>query len=121
MTFLTILRVTEILCTFKLVLEGKTGKEIPESSRLEFLEKFSGTNFASSDAEGNSSGLLNGGVIADLPLLRTLLAICQKPQEPGFWEVMGSFVLLAYASLAASRTLLQQLLASLNFTLESED
>ena len=30
----------EILCSFKLVLEGKTGKEIPESSRLEFLEKF---------------------------------------------------------------------------------
>ena len=34
---------------------------------------------------------------------------------------MESFVLLAYASLAASRTLLQQLLACLNFTLESED
>ena len=33
----------------------------------------------------------------------------------------GSFVILAYASLAASRTLLQQLLACLNFTLESED
>ena len=29
----------EILCSFKLVLEGKTGKEIPESSRLEFIEK----------------------------------------------------------------------------------
>ena len=34
---------------------------------------------------------------------------------------MESFVLLAYASLAASRTLLQQLLAYLHFTLESED
>ena len=34
---------------------------------------------------------------------------------------MDSFVLLAYANLAASRTLLQQLLACLNFTLESED
>ena len=40
MTFLNILAVTEILCSFRLVLEGKTGKEIPESSRLEFLEKF---------------------------------------------------------------------------------
>ena len=36
MTFLTILGVTEILCSFRLVLEGKTGKEIPESSRLKF-------------------------------------------------------------------------------------
>ena len=40
MTFLTILGVMDILCSFRLVLEGKTGKEIPESSRLEFLESF---------------------------------------------------------------------------------
>ena len=67
MNFLTILGVTEILCSFKLVLEGKTGKEIPESSRLEFLEKFSAINFALSDAEENTSGPLNRGGIADLP------------------------------------------------------
>ena len=121
MTFLTILGVTEILCSFKLVLEGKTGKEILESLRLEFKEKFSANNFALSDAEDNTSGPLNRGGTADLPLLRILLAIHQKSQEPSFWEVMDSFVLLAYASLAASRTLLQQLLACLNFTLESED
>ena len=78
MTFLTILGVTEILCSFKLVLEGKTGKVIPESSRLESIEKFSGNNFAFSDVEDNNSGLLNRGGIADLPLLRTLLAIHQK-------------------------------------------
>ena len=73
MTFLTILGITKI-CSFRLVLEGKTGKEIPESSRLEFLEKFSANNFALSDAEDNTSGPLNRGGIADLPLLRTLLA-----------------------------------------------
>ena len=78
MTFLTILEVTEILCSFKLVLEGKTGKEIPESSRLEFLEKFLTNNFALPDAEDNTSGPLNRGGVADLPLLRTLLAIHQK-------------------------------------------
>ena len=43
MTSLTIFGVTEILFSFRLVLEGKTGKEIPESSRLEFLESFSQT------------------------------------------------------------------------------
>ena len=64
---------------------------------------------------------LNRGVIADLPFLRTLLAIRQKLPEPSFWEVTHSFVLLAFASLAASRTLLQQLLACWNFTLDSED
>ena len=99
--------VIEILCSFKLILEGKTGKEIPELSRLEFTL---------SDAEDNTSEPLNRGGIADLPLLRTLLAICQKSWEPIFWEVMDSFVLLAYASLAVSRTLLQQLLACVNFT-----
>ena len=34
---------------------------------------------------------------------------------------MDSYVLLAYASLAASRTFLQQLQACLNFILDSED
>ena len=101
----------EILCSFRLVLEGKTGKEIPESSRFEVLENFLANNFALSDAEDNTSGPLNRGGIADLPLLRTLLAIRQKSREPSFWEVMDSFVLVAYASLAVSRTLLQRLLA----------
>ena len=70
-----------ILCSFKLVLERKTGKEITDSSRLEFLEKFSANNFALSDAGGNTSESLNRGGIADLPFLRTLLTICQKSQE----------------------------------------
>ena len=57
MIFLTFLEVTEI-CSFKLVLEGKTDKEIPEpeSSGLEFKEKFSANNFALLDAEDNTSG-----------------------------------------------------------------
>ena len=101
MTFLTTLGVTEILRSFRLVLEGKTDTEIPESSRLEFLEKFIANNFALSDEKDNTSGLLSRGGIANLPLLRTLLAIRQKSQEPSFWKVIVSFVLLAYASLAA--------------------
>ena len=121
MTFLAILEVTEILCSFRLLLEGKTGKEIPKSSRLEFLEKFSANNFALSDAGDNTSSPLNRAGMADLPLLRTLLTICQKSLELSFWEVMDSFVVLAYVSLAASRTFLQRLLACLNFTLDSED
>ena len=120
MTFLTILGDTEILCSFKFVLEGKTGKEIPESSRLEFMEKYSANRFALSEAEDNTSGSLNRGGIVDLPLLRTLSAICQKSQEPRFWEVMDSFVILAFASLVASRTFLQWLLDRLNFSLESD-
>ena len=59
MTLLTNLGVTEILCSFRLVLEGKTGKKIPESSRLEFLEKLLAHNFALSDEEDNTSELWN--------------------------------------------------------------
>ena len=67
MTFLTILGVTEILCSsFRLVLEGKTGKEKPESSRLEFLQKFSTNNFALSNAEDNTSGPLNTGGVEQI-------------------------------------------------------
>ena len=67
MTFLTILGIMKI-CSFRLVLEGKTGKEITESSRLDFIEKFSANNFALSDAGDNTSALLNRGGIAGLPL-----------------------------------------------------
>ena len=85
MTFLTILGVTEILSSLRLVLEGKTSKEIPESSRLEFFKEFLGNNFALSEAKDNTSGPLNSGGIPDLPLLRALLAIHQKSQEQSFW------------------------------------
>ena len=101
------MRVTEILYSFKLVLEGKTRKEIPESSRLELLENFSANNFGLSDADDKTSKLLDTGGIADLLLLRTVLAIHHKSIEPSFWKVRDPFVLLAYASLTASRTFLQ--------------
>ena len=81
MTFVTILRVMKILCSFRLVPEGKAGKKIPASSRLEFSEKFSANNFALSDAEDNNCGPLNRGGIADLPLLRILLAFAKSPES----------------------------------------
>ena len=46
MTLVTILGVTEIPCSFRLVLDGKTGKEILEPLRLEFLKKFLANYFA---------------------------------------------------------------------------
>ena len=78
-------------------------------------------NFTLSDTEHSTSGPLNRGGIVDLPLLRALLAINQKSLEPNFWEVRDSLVLVAYASLAASRNLLQQLLTCLNFSFDWED
>ena len=67
MTFSTILGVTEILCSFRLVLEWKTGKEMPrldhqESSRLEFFDEFSANSFALSGAEDTSELLNRGGI-----------------------------------------------------------
>ena len=83
------MEVIEKLCSFRLVLEKKTGKEIPDSSRSEFLEKFLANNSALSDAQDNS-GLLKRGGIADLPLLRTLLTIRQKSWQLSFCEMMNS-------------------------------
>ena len=50
-----------------------------------------------------------------------LLAICQKSGEASFWEMMDTFILLAYESLATSGTLLHQWIACQDFTLNSED
>ena len=63
MTFLTILGVIEILYSFRLVLEEKTSKEIPESSRSESLDKVKANNLALSDAEDNTSIQLSIGGI----------------------------------------------------------
>ena len=63
MIFLTILGVTEILI-LRLVLEGKTGKEITESLKL------SSNNFTLSNAEDNTLRPLNRGGIANLSLLK---------------------------------------------------
>ena len=122
MALLTILGVLEILCSFRLVLEGKIAKEIPESSRLKFLEKFSANNFALSDAEDSTSGLLNRGGIVDLPLLRTLLAIHQKSRESSFWEVIDScFISIckfgSFKNPSATITSLSELCFSIRFIL----
>ena len=75
-TFSTNFGVAEILRSFKLVLDGNADKEILESSRLLFLEKILANDFVLSNAEYNKSVSLNKWIIADLPLLRILLAIC---------------------------------------------
>ena len=70
----------EILCSFRIVLEGKTGKDVPESSRLEFSEKFLANNFAWSEAENSTSGPLKRGGITDLPLVEN--TISKWPKVP---------------------------------------
>ena len=54
MTFLTNFGVTEILGSFRLVLERKAGKKMSESSRLDLSEKFLGNNFVLLNAEENT-------------------------------------------------------------------
>ena len=79
-------KVTEILCSFRLVLEGKAGKETFESSRLEFLEKFLANNFTLSDAEDNTFRLLNKKCIADLPLFKTHSNFSKVPGAKFLWS-----------------------------------
>ena len=82
MTFLTILGATEILCSFRLVLEETTGKKILDPSKLEFSKGFSKQSCLS-EAADNIYGSLNRG-IPYLLLLSTLIAICQKSKKPSF-------------------------------------
>ena len=102
MTFLNILGVTEILCSFKLVLEGKKDTWVIKISV--FRKVFSKLFCIIRNRRQNLWAVESGG-IADLPLLKTLLAIRQKSCESNFWETIDSFVLLSYASSTASRTL----------------
>ena len=56
---------TAMLRGFRLGLEGKAGREIPESSRLESLEKFLANNFALSDVVDKTSRPMNRGEVAN--------------------------------------------------------
>ena len=101
MGILTILGVMGVLCSLRVVLEGRIGKEIPESLRLELFDKFLVNNFVLSDAEDNTSGPLNRGVKANLPLLKTLLAIRHKSPES---QVSGKgYTLLFYSKFGSSK------------------
>ena len=82
MTFLTIFGVMEILSSFRLGLEGKTGKEIPESSILEFLEKFLANNFALSDSEGNKTSPMNREAVANVSFTFVQNTISNSPKSP---------------------------------------
>ena len=80
----------EILCSFRLVLEGKLDKEIPKSSRLEFLEKILANNFTLLDAN-NTAGLLNRSGIADLLCWEKFQkSIRQKSWESSFLEMIAA-------------------------------
>ena len=82
---------------FQISFREENRLRIPESSKLEFSEKFLANNFTL--------------LYRNSPNIATA----------SFWEVMDSFISVAYASLAVSRTLLQQLLDCLNFTLDWEN
>ena len=97
MTFLTNLGVTEILRSFILLREEKTGKEIPQSSRSEFLVKFFAKDFALSDAEDNTFVPLNKGVIADL-FIFVENTISNSPNLPSA-KFLGSNKLVCFISI----------------------
>ena len=92
MTPLTILGVIEILCSLRLVLEGKTGNEI-RVIEIRVLRKVFSKTFCFIRCRRHRGG------ITDLPLLRTLLAIFQIPEN----QVSGKCnTLLEHPGLAAS-------------------
>ena len=61
---------------FQISSRRKTGKEMPKSSKLEFLEMFLANNFTLLDAEDNTSRLLNRGGIVKSPKNFTFSKTC---------------------------------------------
>ena len=122
MTFLTTLGVTEILCSSMLVLERKTGKEIPKSSRQSSQKSFQQTT-CFIRCRRQQLKAIEQRRSSRFTFYITLLATGKNSQGPSLCKVIKSSVLAAYASLTASRTILQQLLACLNFNqnLDSKD
>ena len=87
------------------------------------MEKFLGNNFARSNAEDNTSGPSNRGGTAGGITKVVENTISNKPKRSErrvsakCWTLLFS---LAYASFAASRTLLERSLTCLKFILDSE-
>ena len=90
--FLAIWNVTEILCSFRLVLAGKVSKELSESGKLLLSENISAENAALQVALDNTLKLLNRGGIADQPSLRKTIIMCQPSHKPTFMEVIDSYL-----------------------------
>ena len=101
MTFLSNLGITEILCSFSLVLEENAGKDIPESSRLEFPEKFLANSFAVSDAEDHNSRPLNRRGTADSSLIFAENTISNAPEIMRA-KFLGSDKLFCFISISLS-------------------
>ena len=86
-TFLTTLGITEILCSFRLVLEKKAGKETLQRVSSRSVKRVFTIRVVRKifSKQKNTYRPLNRGGITYLLLLRTLLVICQKSQEPSSW------------------------------------
>lgn len=76
----------QILC-FRLILEETTGKEIPKSSETRNFRKGFIKYICFIRCRRQFSGPLDRGCIAYSPLLKVLLAMSQKLQEPCSLEV----------------------------------
>ena len=61
------------MCSFRLVLEGKAGKDIPESAVLDFLKKILVNNFIVSDAENNAFMPLSKGIIVHFTFVKNTI------------------------------------------------
>ena len=70
--FLANTRLTTILCSFRLFLEGKSGKQVPELSRWSSLKWFQKKDLPYQMINTEPQVTLKRGGMADLPLLRTL-------------------------------------------------
>ena len=92
--------------------------QVKESSRLEFLEKFSASKYCFIRCRIQHLQAVEYRKYSRFTFFEN--TIHQKSRKPSFWEVIQSFVLLAFARFVASRTLLQWLVTCLNLALDAD-
>ena len=112
--------VTEILCSFKWVLGWKTGK-YTWVIKIRVLRKVLSKQFCFIRCRTQQLWSMEKRRYSRFIFVENTIDNSPKITTAKFLGRMDSFVLLAYESLATLRTLLQWLLACLNFTLELED
>ena len=100
---------------------GTTDETFQQSGKQDYFRHVLKSSASMHESSGSqffrtTTGIKSGpDAFDESRFIMTLLTILEAT------GILCSFKILAYTSLAASRTLLQQLLAYLNFTLDSED
>ena len=109
----------EIICSFRLVLEEKTGKEIAELSRLRVLRKVFRKQFCFIKYRRQHLWGIQYRKSSKFTFVENTIGNSPKVTRGKFLGTNGLFCFLSKCKFRSFKNLFQPLLACLNFTLDS--